>query len=185
MDIAPATAAVCTFTFDSGGDIIIAGSSIHKDKLSRTSSQRKLFYDAGIKFLDITDKRCHVIQSLMEIKTISSPPKSICIDFDGVIHDYSKGWQGIDVFDKVLPGASEATNQLHEAGYMIIIYTTRNDTPALRDFLSKNNIYFDYINHNPYQPKGSELGNDRGVCFKGNWEDALHKIYNFKTWHQK
>ncbi len=193
MDIAPATAAVCTFTFDSGGDIIIAGSSIHKDKLSRTSSQRKLIYDAGIKLLDLTDKKCHVIQGLMEIKTISSPPKTICIDFDGVIHDYSKGWQGIDVFDKVLPGASEATHQLHEAGYMIIIYTTRNDTPALREFLSKNNIYFDYINYNPYQPKGSELGkvkadiylDDRGVCFTGNWDEALHKIFRFKTWQQK
>lgn len=49
-------------------------------------------------------------QSLREV---TNPPKSICIDFDGVIHDYSRGWQGIDVFDKVIPGASEATHQLH------------------------------------------------------------------------
>lgn len=128
----------------------------------------------------------------MEINTKAKKPKSICIDFDGVIHDYSSGWQGIDVFDKVLPGASEATHQLHDAGYMIIIHTTRNDTPALRDFLNKNDICFDYINENPCQPKGSEFGkvkadvylDDRGVCFTGDWNEALNQILNFKTWQQ-
>ena len=75
---------------------------------------------------------------------------------------------------------------------MIIIHTTRNDTPALRDFLNKNDICFDYINHNPYQPKGSEFGkikadiylDDRGVCFTGNWDETLKQILNFKTWQE-
>lgn len=31
--------------------------------------------------------------------------KTICIDFDGVIHDYSKGWQGEDVFGQIIPNA--------------------------------------------------------------------------------
>lgn len=31
--------------------------------------------------------------------------KTICIDFDGVIHDYSKGWQGEDVFGQMIPNA--------------------------------------------------------------------------------
>lgn len=133
-----------------------------------------------------------VINGLLEIKSKTKPPKSICIDFDGVIHDYSRGWQGIDVFDKVLPGASEATHRLHNAGYMIIIHTTRNDSPALREFLNKNDISFEYINYNPYQPIGSEHGkikadiylDDRGVCFTGNWDDAINQILNFKTWQQ-
>ena len=133
-----------------------------------------------------------VIKGMLEIENKTKPPKSICIDFDGVIHDYSYGWQGIDVFDKVLPGTREATHQLHNAGYMIIIHTTRNDTPALRDFLHKNDICFDYINENPYQPKGSEYGkvkadvylDDRGVCFTGDWNDALNQIFNFKIWQQ-
>jgi len=119
-------------------------------------------------------------------------PKTICIDFDGVIHDYRRGWRGIDVFDKVLPGASEATQQLHDAGYIIIIHTTRNDSPALRNFLKENNICFDYINHNPHQPAGSEQGkiiadvylDDRGICFTGDWNEAGQQILHFKTWQE-
>lgn len=56
-DIAPASAVICTFTFDNGGDILLAGGSIHKDRRSRTSSQKKLIKDAGIKLLDVTLKR--------------------------------------------------------------------------------------------------------------------------------
>ncbi len=126
------------------------------------------------------------------MESTAKPQKSICIDFDGVIHDYVRGWQGIDVFDKVIPGASEATHRLREAGYMIIIHTTRNDTPALRDFLNQNDVCFDHINYNPYQPAGSEHGkikadiylDDRGICFTGNWNETVGQILNFKTWQE-
>ena len=56
QDIAPATAAICTFTFDSTGDTILSGSSIHNDHRSRTTSQRWLIEQAGIKLLDLTRK---------------------------------------------------------------------------------------------------------------------------------
>lgn len=55
-DISPATAAVCTFTFDSRGDILLAGGTIHEDKRSRTSSQKKLIEHAGVRLLDLTYK---------------------------------------------------------------------------------------------------------------------------------
>lgn len=40
--------------------------------------------------------------------------KTICIDFDGVIHDYSKGYQGKDVFGDMVPGSDTATKVLKE-----------------------------------------------------------------------
>lgn len=52
--IVPATAAMSTFTFNTGGDMIFAGGTVHKDRRSRTSSQRKLIESAGINLLDLT-----------------------------------------------------------------------------------------------------------------------------------
>ena len=56
-NLAPATAAVATFTYDDDGDSIFAGGSVHKDRRSRTSSQKKLIEDSGVKLLDLTDKK--------------------------------------------------------------------------------------------------------------------------------
>ena len=98
------------------------------------------------------------------------------------------------VFVTLKPGVepSEATRQLHDAGYIIIIHTTRNDSPALRNFLKENDICFDYINHNPHQPAGSDQGkiiadvylDDRGICFTGDWNEAVQQILHFKTWQE-
>lgn len=33
--------------------------------------------------------------------------KTICVDFDGVIHKYSKGWQGDVIYDEPVEGAKE------------------------------------------------------------------------------
>lgn len=53
-DITPATAVMCTFTFDNEVDIIIAGNAMHRDRRSRTSSQRMLINNAGIRCIDLT-----------------------------------------------------------------------------------------------------------------------------------
>jgi len=82
--------------------------------------------------------------------------KTIAIDFDGVLADYGKGYQGKDIFGDAIPGADNATKVLKENGWRIIIYTTRPDTEALRHWLKENNITYDYINENPDQPEESK-----------------------------
>jgi hypothetical protein len=102
--------------------------------------------------------------------------KTICVDFDGVIADYSDGFQGVDVFGKPIEGASKTLHELHDAGVKIIIFTTRQDTPALRAYLEQNNIPFDEINRNSDQPDHTNEGkpiadayvDDRAVRFV-NW----------------
>ncbi len=116
--------------------------------------------------------------------------KTICIDFDGVIADYSEGYQGKDVFGEMIPGADAATQVLKEKGWTIIIYTTRPATAALKKWLEKNGIQYDHINENPDQPEDAKPGckiaadiylDDRGMRFGGQWSEwLLREIAEFQ-----
>ena len=46
--------------------------------------------------------------------------KTIVFDFDGVIHSYTSGWQGISVIpDPVVPEIQAAINYLRMEGYAV------------------------------------------------------------------
>lgn len=72
--------------------------------------------------------------------------KIICIDFDGVIADFSKGWQGPEVFGEPIEGAAYWIHMLKRDGWYICILTTRLVTFSLVAWLKRNNITFDDIN---------------------------------------
>jgi hypothetical protein len=50
---------------------------------------------------------------------------TLAIDFDGVIHAYSKGWHDGTIYDPPLPGALEALHTLMET-HAVYIHTTRD-----------------------------------------------------------
>lgn len=53
--------------------------------------------------------------------------KTIAIDFDGVIHKYSKGWQDGVIYDEPIKGAEEfLRNVLIDENFTIFIFSTRN-----------------------------------------------------------
>lgn len=52
--------------------------------------------------------------------------KTIAIDFDGVIHKYSKGWQDGDIYDTPITDAIKSINELMTSGYAVFIFSTRN-----------------------------------------------------------
>jgi phosphoglycolate phosphatase-like HAD superfamily hydrolase len=115
--------------------------------------------------------------------------KTICIDFDGVLHDYSEGYKGLDVFGKQIPGAAEAVQNLKKQGWQIIIFTARPVTDGLKMWLKENDIPFDFINENPSQldaastkPYADIYLDDRGLQFKGNWQESLKEIAEYKNW---
>lgn len=119
--------------------------------------------------------------------------KTICIDFDGVLSEYSEGFQGKDVFGDMVKGSDSATQLLKEKGWTIIVYTTRPVTDALKKWLDDNSISYDYINENPNQPedaKSSKLMadiylDDRGMRFDGNWDWTIRSIASFMPWEKK
>ena len=119
--------------------------------------------------------------------------KTICIDFDGVIHDYSNGWQGEDVFGQMIPNADTGTSVLKQKGWTVIIFTTRKKTDEHEKWLKEHNIAYDYINENPGQPDGTSgkimadvYLDDRGICFRGRWDSWLvREILDFEPWQEQ
>jgi hypothetical protein len=51
-------------------------------------------------------------------------PQTIAVDFDGVIHQYSRGWQDGTIYDPPIPGALGALTTLMNT-YAVFIHTTR------------------------------------------------------------
>ena len=50
---------------------------------------------------------------------------TVCLDFDGVIHDYSDGWLGPVPTGGILPGAADAMREIKRAGIRLEIFSTR------------------------------------------------------------
>jgi hypothetical protein len=131
----------------------------------------------------------------------------ICIDFDGVIHRYSKGWQGGVIYDDAVSGFFEWARDAKKE-FKLVIYSSRSKTPdgieAMRAWLQvqlgqwrKDSLYgtdgqadielwtddFEFASEKP--PAFLTI-DDRAVCFSGDWRspylrpDALRR---FKPWN--
>lgn len=117
--------------------------------------------------------------------------KSVAIDIDGVIADYSMGWQGDDFIGDPLPGAREFLQSLREDGYKVILHSCRS-TKRLVEYCFKHMLPYDYINENPElvspnpgKPAATVYLDDRGLCFEGDFDQALKAIYTFVPWHKR
>jgi len=75
--------------------------------------------------------------------------KTIAIDFDGVIHRYSKGFQGLqNTYDPPTEGTREALDFFKDAGYRLIIVSSRPVQP-IKAWLHKHDMthYFDDVSN--------------------------------------
>ena len=50
---------------------------------------------------------------------------TVAVDFDGVIHDYRRGWQDGSIYGEFMPGAVAALSRLMSE-YAVFVHTTRN-----------------------------------------------------------
>lgn len=135
-----------------------------------------------------------------EIEMLKSPQheykkgKVLAIDFDGVLHSYSNGWQDGKPYDVPVNGAKEALTELKNEGYHIMIYTTRCNHDLLNedvdraqdveDYLKKHDIPYDQIYTGNGKPKFTVTVDDRALSFRGNWNETLQQIKSFKTWNR-
>lgn len=116
-------------------------------------------------------------------------PKTIAIDFDGVLHGYSKGWQGGVMYDKPVEGAADALAHFIDQGFEVVIYSTRchsrtvdgvfqpNEVNAMREYLSKHSIPFTRIQTEPGKPLCKLFVDDNAFRFEGTWNtENVQKI---------
>lgn len=112
---------------------------------------------------------------------------TICVDFDGVIHGYSKGWADGSIYDPPIPGVREALQSLIDHGYEIVIFSTRTDDRCVKgewqrgqfvevvDYLDKHNIPYTKIHQGQGKPLCKLFIDDNALRFKGNWIETLQE----------
>jgi len=57
--------------------------------------------------------------------------QTVAVDFDGVIHAYSKGWHDGTIYDEPMPGAIEGIKKLQER-FAVFVFTSRDPGSVAR-----------------------------------------------------
>ena len=119
---------------------------------------------------------------LMNKHGIVRARKTVCLDFDGVIHSYRSGWFGESVIpDPPIHGVDKAIARLRE-WYDVVIHSSRCRTEegreAIREWCAKHNIEVDDVCE--HKPPAIVYVDDRGIPFRGDWDQMIADIHSFR-----
>lgn len=121
----------------------------------------------------------------MSDQEIYSRKATICVDFDGVLYSYVSGWMGINHLpDPPVWGTKVAMERLKDMGFRIVVQSTRCASSAGRRaigvWLQKHGIVVDEVVQQ--KPPALVYIDDRGLQFKGDWEETLSDLRTFTCW---
>jgi hypothetical protein len=120
---------------------------------------------------------------------------TICIDFDGVVHAYSKGWQDGSIYDAMVTGFTEWA-ALTKDTFKLVIYSSRSKTPegiqAMKDWFAtqwadEKRIGVNDLEFAHKKPAAYLTIDDRALKFDGNWSAAhwdANELLKFKPWNK-
>jgi hypothetical protein len=113
---------------------------------------------------------------------ITKPRRTVCLDFDGVLHSYRSGWCGAEIIpDPPIHGTRQAIARLREL-YRVVVHSTRCGSPegrqAVIDWLRRNGIVVDEVCE--HKPPALVYVDDRAIRFRGDWDKMLDEIREFR-----
>ena len=123
------------------------------------------------------------------------PPKirAIAIDFDGVIHSYSKGWHDGTCYGEPVAGARAAIEELFQTHH-VFIFSTR-DPQTIVNWCHKHWPELDVRVVPPIEPNAPPFFNgpfigvtsqklaaiayidDRAITFRGDWNEVFKGVF--------
>lgn len=119
----------------------------------------------------------NLISTIKEVDNLDKK-KTLAIDFDGVIHRYSKGFKGVDnIYDLPMEGTYEALTELKNRGYILKILSSRPKEFILK-WLKENDLDGFITEVSNHKFPASLYIDDRGFNFK-NWSQCLTNIKTY------
>jgi hypothetical protein len=130
---------------------------------------------------------------------------TLCLDFDGCIHAYRRGWQDGVIYDDVVPGFFEWAARAKDH-FKLVIYSSRSKDPggieAMEQWLRfqhthwvetewnggmtvQTDIDFEFAHEKP--PAWLTI-DDRCIPFKGDWNAEqllVATMLAFKPWNAR
>ena len=104
----------------------------------------------------------------------------VCIDFDGVIHSYDKGYGDGSLYGDPIEGAIDNIVKLHDTGHNIYILTARNKKQHkevetwIRTHLPDSHKDISITVSNTKPPAGAYV-DDKAIAFR-DWDQAMADI---------
>ena len=121
----------------------------------------------------------------------------LCLDFDGVLHSYTSGWQGVDVIpDEAVEGAIQFLKD-SLVDFEVQIFSSRSHQkggiPAMQQWLKEclfetfefweAKRVFAGIGWPTNKPPAMVTIDDRAIRFTGKWP-SVESLLEFKPWNK-
>jgi hypothetical protein len=92
---------------------------------------------------------------------------TVAVDFDGVIHDYKRGWQDGSIYGEFMPGAVAGLSRLMSE-YAVFVHTTRNRHQVARWIEDRSGHGIECVTSVHLLPWKRTFWNQRGVLLVTN-----------------
>ena len=107
--------------------------------------------------------------------------RTVCIDFDGVVHKYSKGYYDGTIYDVPTQGVKEALKFLSEH-YKLVLFTARivvfeNGLEDTIRWLKKYDLYRYFSDITATKIPAIAYIDDNAIKFKGDWKETILELF--------